>query len=157
LKPEAPDSVIGRQFSDAASNLSGMRGEVARKVMSERLTRDLSIVDDLARQGNQPRAIARIDELIEFYGPTAELSLKKAVLLLERRQVELASEAAKGMTPVPMRGLRSFFDEINGRLRQSHLSGAERHNLETISDIAALHHRANSARDLGEAPQILPY
>jgi len=157
IKTETTDNVSGRQFSDAANSLSGMRGEAARKVMSERLTRDLAIVDDLIRQGNQPRAIARIDELIDFYGRTPELSLKKAVLLLERRQVELAGEATKGMTPVPMRGPKSFFDEINGRFRQSN-SAIERHNLETMSDIAALHHRTTSSvRDLGETPQVLPF
>jgi hypothetical protein len=153
-----PIKAEAKRFSDAGEILKTMQGYEARKALSDRFARDLAIVDELVKQGNQARALNRIDDLIDIYGPTPELSLNKAVLLLERRQIDLAGEAARGMTPVPMRNPKSFFDEINARLRQSNLSAVERQNLEAMSDIAAVHHRtASTARDLGQTPQILPY
>jgi hypothetical protein len=151
------ESLAGQRFVDASDVLAGMRGDLARRTLGDKVVNDLAMVTELHKQGNIGRALANVEDLIEVFGPIPEVSLKKASLLLEQGRLQQAAEATKGMTRVEMRNPQTFFDELSGRLKQVPLAPSERLGLETLGDIAALHQRAAAVRDLGQAPKVMPY
>jgi hypothetical protein len=164
------EEALGQQkLADAGDILANMRGDLAQKLMQERVVHGLLITQELVRQGNIAKAIHHVDGLIAAHGPLPDLAFTKASLLLERGETDLAAAALNKMTRVQMRTPQNFYDEIAARLggRRSRVLGGpdlgpplnalERQNFETVRDIATLHQRVAASRDLGAAPELIPY
>jgi hypothetical protein len=137
-----------KQLSEAAHRIAGDPAAASR-VLDEGLRQGIATADAFAQQGLALKAITKLDELIATHGPLPDLTLRKALALVQRNRNSTAAEAIAGSTPSRLRDPSSFLSEVEARMRQAaQPGGAEQ--IARLHDLVRWRERAGSAADATE-------
>jgi len=128
------DNLNRTDYRKAALELAKNPDKV-RQQFNQHLLEQLAVNKSFIANGYYNEAIQQIDSLIVNYGPLPEFTLRKALIQLDRRKLDLTVKALNQSKFIPLRDQRAFFDEINRRI-QAAVSPVKRENLRRVAEFA---------------------
>lgn len=105
-----------------------------RSALDQELADGLGACDRELSAGLPNRARFRLDSLSDAFGELPDIQLRRALVSLERGELDGAVESMNSAMSGKLRDPAGFFDEINARLKRPGLSASEQFNLNRLGE-----------------------
>jgi hypothetical protein len=146
------DELENNRFRDAAATIAD-NPTAAREVLDRRIAVELRRNAEVREREGADAALHDLDRLIDAYGNRPDLTLRRALVQIERGNPQAAATAVPSR-PMPLHDRAAFFDEVNERLVMARARNDDLRRFAQFADWQDLTTRA-PARDLGAVRPLM--